>query len=314
MTSSTVRGCGLYRWGSPRRPRRMRGSPCGRCGYASSAGRRCWCRATAPDPVPGPGQVLIEVAHANITFVETQLRAGRLGPFRVTLPLIPGNGVGGMIAAVGPDVDPALVGRRVVSGHRRLRRVRRTGGGGRGRADRGAGRVGAGRRGGAAGRRAHRRYADRRGRRAPGRTGAGGGRGGRGGQPAGAARGTGRSTGGRRGRRSAQGGPGAASWAPRWRSTTARRTGPTGCGPPSAGWTWCSTGSAATIGRAAFELLDRGGRMVSFGLASGEWAAVPTEAAAARGVTLVRLDAAPARMRASPNRRWRRRRPDGCGR
>ena len=69
----------------------------------------------APDPVPGPGQVLIDVAHANITFIETQLRAGRPGPFRLTPPLIPGNGVGGVITAVGSDVDPALTGRRVVS-------------------------------------------------------------------------------------------------------------------------------------------------------------------------------------------------------
>jgi NADPH:quinone reductase len=71
---------------------------------------------TAPDPTPGPGQVLIEVAHVNLTFVETMFRATGFGPFRGPLPVIPGNGVGGVIAAVGPDVDPDLVGRRVVSG------------------------------------------------------------------------------------------------------------------------------------------------------------------------------------------------------
>ncbi|SCG50541.1 zinc-binding dehydrogenase [Micromonospora inositola] len=70
----------------------------------------------APDPVPGPGQVLVEVAHANLTFVETMFRATGFGPFPATPPLIPGNGVGGVIAAVGPDVDPELIGRRVVSG------------------------------------------------------------------------------------------------------------------------------------------------------------------------------------------------------
>ena len=36
--------------------------------------------ATADDPVPGPGQVVIAVEFANVTFVETQLRAGR-APF-----------------------------------------------------------------------------------------------------------------------------------------------------------------------------------------------------------------------------------------
>ena len=67
----------------------------------------------APDPVPGPGQALIDVAYANITFVETQLRAGT-GPFRAEPPMIPGNGVGGVVAAVGPGVPETLVGTRVV--------------------------------------------------------------------------------------------------------------------------------------------------------------------------------------------------------
>ncbi|WP_206790183.1 zinc-binding dehydrogenase [Amycolatopsis sp. MtRt-6] len=69
----------------------------------------------APDPVPGPGQVLVEVCFANITFVETQFRAGAPGPFRASPPVIPGNGVGGVIGAVGPGVEPGLVGQRVVT-------------------------------------------------------------------------------------------------------------------------------------------------------------------------------------------------------
>ncbi|WP_460437475.1 zinc-binding dehydrogenase [Amycolatopsis stemonae] len=68
----------------------------------------------APDPVAGPGQVLVEVAFANITFVETQVRAGT-GPFRPVLPVIPGNGVGGVVSAVGAGVDPGLAGLRVVT-------------------------------------------------------------------------------------------------------------------------------------------------------------------------------------------------------
>ncbi|GAA4546006.1 zinc-binding dehydrogenase [Amycolatopsis samaneae] len=66
----------------------------------------------APDPVAGPGQVLVEVAFVNVTFVETQFRATGSGPYR---PMIPGNGVGGVISAVGSGVDSALVGRRVVT-------------------------------------------------------------------------------------------------------------------------------------------------------------------------------------------------------
>ncbi|MFJ9780680.1 zinc-binding dehydrogenase [Amycolatopsis sp. NPDC101161] len=69
----------------------------------------------APDPVPGSGQVLVEVAYANTTFVETQFRAGAPGPFRAEPPLIPGNGVGGVISAVGDGVDPGLAGQRVVT-------------------------------------------------------------------------------------------------------------------------------------------------------------------------------------------------------
>ncbi|MFD2079208.1 NADPH2:quinone reductase [Actinopolymorpha cephalotaxi] len=68
----------------------------------------------APDAEAGPGQALVEVAYANITFVETQLRSGT-GPFAPKLPAIPGNGVGGTVRAVGPGVDPALAGRRVVT-------------------------------------------------------------------------------------------------------------------------------------------------------------------------------------------------------
>lgn len=67
------------------------------------------------DPVPGRGQVLVDVAYASVTFVETQVRSGN-GPFgRPALPRVPGNGVGGRVAAVGPGVDPALAGTVVVT-------------------------------------------------------------------------------------------------------------------------------------------------------------------------------------------------------
>ena len=55
--------------------------------------------AEAPDPVPGPGQALIDVEIANITFVETQVRAGKApNPAMVPrLPAILGNGAAGLI-------------------------------------------------------------------------------------------------------------------------------------------------------------------------------------------------------------------------
>jgi NADPH:quinone reductase len=70
----------------------------------------------APDPAPGPAQALIDVEFANVTFVETQFRASGAGPFDAELPMIPGNGIGGLVAAVGADADPGLVGMRAVAG------------------------------------------------------------------------------------------------------------------------------------------------------------------------------------------------------
>lgn len=70
---------------------------------------------SAPDPEPGPGQVVVEVAAIGIPYVETQVRSGNAPVPLPTLPIIPGNGVGGTVIATGRDADPALVGRRVVT-------------------------------------------------------------------------------------------------------------------------------------------------------------------------------------------------------
>ncbi len=70
-----------------------------------------------PAPEPGPGQVLVDVEAASITFVETQIRAGRPphAPMAPELPAILGNGVGGTVSALGEGADAALLGRRVVT-------------------------------------------------------------------------------------------------------------------------------------------------------------------------------------------------------
>ncbi|NUP48734.1 MAG: zinc-binding dehydrogenase [Catenulispora sp.] len=65
-----------------------------------------------PDPVPGAGQAVIDVEIAGVVFGDTIVRSGRY-PF--PLPYVPGLEVGGLVRAVGPDVDSALVGRRVVA-------------------------------------------------------------------------------------------------------------------------------------------------------------------------------------------------------
>ncbi|WP_239089198.1 alcohol dehydrogenase catalytic domain-containing protein, partial [Micromonospora gifhornensis] len=69
-----------------------------------------------PDPVAGPGQVVVEVAVAGITFVETQIRRGTdRWHERPWLPYVPGGLVAGLVSAVGAQVDPAWLGRRVVA-------------------------------------------------------------------------------------------------------------------------------------------------------------------------------------------------------
>src|ERR1700738_1096499 len=52
--------------------------------------------AEVAEPEAGPGQVVIEAEFANVTFVETQIRAGR-APHPSMLPALPGilgNGTG----------------------------------------------------------------------------------------------------------------------------------------------------------------------------------------------------------------------------
>jgi NADPH2:quinone reductase len=73
--------------------------------------------ADVAEPVTGAGQVLIGVEYANITFVETQVRAGK-PPRPEMLPALPailGGGVGGVVAGAGPGVEAGLLGRRVVA-------------------------------------------------------------------------------------------------------------------------------------------------------------------------------------------------------
>ncbi|MEV4355250.1 zinc-binding dehydrogenase [Nonomuraea sp. NPDC049625] len=71
----------------------------------------------APDPVAGPGQVVVEVAVAGVTFVETQIRRGTdQWHARPELPYVPGGLVAGRVSSAGEGVDPAWAGRRVIAG------------------------------------------------------------------------------------------------------------------------------------------------------------------------------------------------------
>jgi NADPH:quinone reductase len=69
-----------------------------------------------PEPVAGEDQVLIDVAVADVLFLDAQLRSGwGTEWFKITPPYVPGNGVAGTVSAVGSSVDPELVGRRVLA-------------------------------------------------------------------------------------------------------------------------------------------------------------------------------------------------------
>lgn len=70
-----------------------------------------------PDPQPGPGQVRIAVEAAGVHVLDTMLRRGTAGgPMPLPeLPTIPGREVAGRVDALGPEVDPDWLGRRVVA-------------------------------------------------------------------------------------------------------------------------------------------------------------------------------------------------------
>ena len=70
----------------------------------------------APDPAPGPGQVVVRAAAADVLFVDTLIRSG-LGVdfFPIRPPYVPGNGVAGWVTATGDGVDPSWAGRAVVA-------------------------------------------------------------------------------------------------------------------------------------------------------------------------------------------------------
>ncbi len=70
--------------------------------------------AERPLPVPGPGEVLIEIAAASVTPGDSKLRAGLLQTiFPVSLPYIPGRDGAGRVVALGAGVDSVKVGDRV---------------------------------------------------------------------------------------------------------------------------------------------------------------------------------------------------------
>ncbi|MDJ0466331.1 zinc-binding dehydrogenase [Streptomyces sp. H27-C3] len=69
-----------------------------------------------PDPVAGPGEVVVGVAVVDTIFLETQIRESWGPQFGVTPPYVPGGSAAGTVLSVGEGVDPSWTGRRVVAG------------------------------------------------------------------------------------------------------------------------------------------------------------------------------------------------------
>ena len=71
--------------------------------------------AGVTDPVAGPRQVVVEVAAADVLFLDCQIRGGWGEMFGVVPPYVPGNGVAGVVVSLGDGVDRGWLGRQVVA-------------------------------------------------------------------------------------------------------------------------------------------------------------------------------------------------------
>ncbi|MES6118734.1 alcohol dehydrogenase catalytic domain-containing protein, partial [Cutibacterium acnes] len=63
-----------------------------------------------PDPEPGPGELLVEVAAAGVNFIDTYRRSG---VYPVPFPHVPGSEGAGRVVAVGDGVADVAAGDRV---------------------------------------------------------------------------------------------------------------------------------------------------------------------------------------------------------
>ncbi|HXQ61356.1 MAG TPA: NADPH:quinone oxidoreductase family protein [Acidimicrobiales bacterium] len=67
-----------------------------------------------PTPVPGPGQVLVDVRAIGVNYVDGLLCQGRY-QMRPATPYVPGGELAGVVAAVGSDVSRVGIGARVMA-------------------------------------------------------------------------------------------------------------------------------------------------------------------------------------------------------
>lgn len=65
-----------------------------------------------PDPVPGPGQAVVDISAAAVNFPDVLILSGGY-QVKAPLPIVPGSEFAGTVRAVGPGVDSLQVGERV---------------------------------------------------------------------------------------------------------------------------------------------------------------------------------------------------------
>ena len=70
--------------------------------------------ADLPEPSPGPGEVLVDVAFAGCNWADTQIRTG-IYPHPFTYPLVLGFEISGTVSKLGPGVSGVKVGDRVAT-------------------------------------------------------------------------------------------------------------------------------------------------------------------------------------------------------
>ncbi|MFW6641829.1 quinone oxidoreductase family protein [Nocardiopsis algeriensis] len=63
-----------------------------------------------PDPVPGPGEVVVDVTARGVNFIDIYQRSGL---YEVPLPFVPGMEAAGVVTAVGEGVEDLSAGQRV---------------------------------------------------------------------------------------------------------------------------------------------------------------------------------------------------------
>lgn len=69
-----------------------------------------------PAPQPDSVEVVVDVEVADVMFLDTRLRSGwGQDYFPLRLPYVPGGAIGGVVSAIGAEVDPRWLGKRVVT-------------------------------------------------------------------------------------------------------------------------------------------------------------------------------------------------------